>query len=156
MSGDEVLQATVKLLRKYVPQAERGADKGLQKGIERAREWIDSAPNVGSPAFRGQLHEALDRVEVSTGAMSHLADHALTSLLERVFYGLGADEETRREFFRTELGYEETRQAMQNRTLAKLERQLAREEAWDEFVEMLEDIGQMALRAVVPILLAAI
>lgn len=150
---DDMLQAAVEALRKQLPKLEDASERGLESGLERARDW---AHDNTEPAVRAPLLDALDRVEASKESLAHLAGDSLSAVLERVFLGLGADAETRADYFPTALTYEQTREAMQERTRAKLERQLAREESWDEFTEMLEEIGMLALRAVLPLLLAAL
>ena len=151
-----LLDAAMKAIREQLPRIEAETERGLVGGLQRARDWVNTSPDAGTPELRGAMLEALDRVEITAPSLAHITGHNLTAVLERVFAGVGASDDTRKLYFRTRLGYEEARQAMQNRTLEKLKRQLAKEESWDDFVEMLEDIGQMALRVLVPVILAAI
>ncbi len=151
-----LLDGLVSELRKHVPQAQAGIDKGLESGIQRAREWVATHPQAGNPEMREAMAEALDRVELAAPSLAHLAGHNLVAVLSLAFDGRGADDDVRSSYFQTELGYEERRKHMRNRTLAKAERQLAKEESWDDFKDLLGDLGQLALRAIVPVLLAAI
>ena len=150
----ELLDTAVKLLREQMPKLETGADRTLEKGIERAREWARTTPEAGE-AVRGAMLDALDSVDIAAPHLAHLASFELRALFERVFSGYGANEDTRLTYFRTQATYDERIRAQKEGTLALLEAKLAREESWDAFVEMLKDIGQLALRTVIPVLLAA-
>lgn len=153
---DEVLDKLVTELKKQLPKIESGAEKGLAQGLDRAREWAETHPSLGSDKLRKAMLDAIDRVDLAAPALSHLVGHNLVAVLDLVYTGNAEDHETRKEYFKTQLGFEERNKAAAANALARFEQTIATEEAWDEFLDMLEDIGQLALRALVPVLLAAI
>lgn len=153
---DPLLEAAVTELKRQLPRIESGSEKGLLKGIARAREWAETDETLGTLRVRSAMLEALDRVEITAPHLAHLAGHNLVAVLEHVFHGEGQNYATRSEYFRTVAGFEERRRAAAANALERLEATLAQEEDWEAFTDMISDIGQLALRTLVPLLLAAI
>lgn len=153
--ASDVLNSLVAQIKSQMPRIEAGAERGIGEAVARARGWAETA-DLGLPETRAAVVAAIDRVDAAQPALAHLSGVLLANLLERVYFGVGATGDTRAAYFPSSAGFDEARRAMHELTLAKSQRKVARDEAWDEFVAMLKDIGQIALKAVVPILLAAV
>lgn len=151
--ASDVLNSLVAQIRAQMPRIQAGANRGIDEALSRARKWADEA-DLG--LAKDAVVASLDRVEQSKPALEHLSGVLLANLLERVYFGVGATDDTRMAYFPSSAGFDEARRAMHELTLAKSQRKVARDEAWDEFKAMLRDVGKLALQAVVPVLLAAI
>lgn len=156
MSG--LLNSAVEVLRDYgYPQLDSRAENAFADAVAAAREFLGNDENAfdfGGPVIRAAALDGLDRVDVASPHLVHLATDEVKGLLEAVFRGLGADDTVRNDYFR--LTYEERRAAMHATTdelAAETERRNA---AWRAFQDMLQDVGSLALRTLIPLLLAAI
>lgn len=149
-------EAVELLRRKGYPRLEEGAERGLAKAMDRAREYLRSmeAYDWGGPTVRAAALDGLDRLDVVTPELAYLAADEVKGLLESAFRGLGLDQTTKNDYF--SVPYEDRRAAMHELTdelAAETER---REKAWEAWKAALRDIGTLALRTLVPLLLAAL
>lgn len=147
----------VELLRsKGYPAIEAGADRGLASALGRARDYLrsDDALDWGGAPVRAAALDALDRIEVAVPHLAHLGADEAKGLLEATFRGLGLDDTTHNDFFA--ISFEERRRVkwqIADDLAAETER---RNEAWRAWKAALRDVGTLALRALVPLLLAAL
>lgn len=137
-------ESGVKLLEERGPG---WIDKALDKTVELARDaGLD--PNEAALAI-----DAAEVVREHKGALTGVAVDAFRNTMALAWDG--QIDAARRAFLETEASYDERRAAMQAGTDATYKDRVEREAAWAELADMFEEIGKMALKALVPILLAA-
>lgn len=155
MSG--LLEDSVKALRKWwAPAAERAAEKGIDRAVDRAKEWVasDGAALLGGPVVRAAMLDGLDKIKRASPSMAHLTAAEVEGLLDWTFKGYGGDGQVMREFFG--VSYEDRRSAMHDVTDAIAALAADRAHAWAEFQAMLKEIGTLALRTLIPLVVAAL
>ena len=147
----------VALLRsKGYPKLEEGAERGLEKAIERAKDYLRSDEGLGwgGAPVRAAALDGLDRLSVMVPHTAHLAADEVRGLLDAAFAGLGLDVTTQHDYFG--LTFEERRGIMHGLTdelAAEVEK---RNKAWEAWKDTLRDLGTLALRTLVPLVLAAL
>lgn len=155
----DLLERAVEALReKGLPKADKAVDRGLSKAIEKAREWVQSDEGLafGGAPVRAAALDGLDRIERAAPSLGHLASREIRGLFEQVFQGYGSSEEVRNTYFRTAATYEERIERAYELASYLAEETIDREKAWEEFKALLKDLGTLALRTLVPLVLAAL
>lgn len=126
------------------------ADDWLRKGVVAGRKYLDRL----DPVERDAAARALDLVEEHQDA---LADVGRARLLAAIAWtGLGETERARRAWLAGGATFAERRAASAVSTARTLEETQRREKAWEEFQKFAKEAGLVALRVVLPILLAAL
>lgn len=136
-------------------------DKGdgwLDKGIERARDMLERQVSEATRPLEVAMAElgrdALDAVDERKGALATLGKARALAVLVQL--GAGREDEARLLYLATAATFGELLAASEASTQATLAATRAREEAWDEIKKLAKEVGAIALKALIPILLAAL
>lgn len=137
------------LIDKLSKLAENKSPEVIDRVVKRARQLADD--NLNGPE-RDIAKRALDRIGEASEALGHLGSGGLISLLAR--FHLGDEEEARLAFLAGSASYEELRKASHDLGEAAMRDRLNREAYWAEVRELVKDLGQIAVK-VIPLLLMA-
>jgi hypothetical protein len=97
---------------------------------------------------------ALNRLRVAAPAMDRLGMNAVRDGL--ALFGIGETEAAKTEFMLAGLDFERKREVMRQATNAAYQERRQREADADEIMAALRGVGAVAIRAAIPMLLAAI
>lgn len=134
------------------------ADGWLDKGLERAGDLLERQASEATRPLEVALVElgrdALDAVEARKSALASLGKARALAVLVQL--GAGREDEARLLYLATAATFEERLAASEASTVATLAATRAREEAWDEVKQLAKEVGAIALKTLIPILLAAL
>lgn len=143
------------------------AEGWMDRGIDRVADLVgdrlaDLAAEPGPDPERHSEERAalalalqgLNALDEHKAALAHLGRARLAGTL--AYLGVGRNAEARRLFLAGGASFAERRAASAASTAATHEAAEAREAAWREVEQMANDVGQLALRALFPLLLAAL
>lgn len=131
----------------------------LDKGIDRARDLLERQASEATRPVEVALAElgrdALEAVEERKGALAHLGKARMLSVLVQL--GAGREDEARLLYLASGASsFEELLAASDKSTAATAVATHAREKAWTEVRDLAKEVGAIALKALIPILLAAL
>lgn len=148
----------------------------LDGGIERVRDALavrreelrlraedpgyDALPHAARRAIGVETdlvelgREGLASVEARKGALVRLGKARAFAVLAQL--GAGRENEARLLYLETSATLEERLAASEASTVATLAAAREREEAWDEVLTIAREVGALALKALIPVLLAAL
>ncbi|MCA8923988.1 MAG: hypothetical protein KDD82_19415 [Planctomycetes bacterium] len=139
-----------------VERVDELAERAAEAGLDKATAWLDGA---GRELLSADLADAArEGVEGLRAAAPHLGTLSRTQasgILSHVFRG-GATDRASLELAAAALAFDERLKAQRAGSLAKLREELAEQHAWDEIAATLKAVGLDALKAAIPLLLAAL
>lgn len=134
------------------------AEGWLDRGIDRARDLLErqavAARQPVEVALAELGREALAAIEERKAPLAALGRARALAVLAQL--GAGREDEARLLYLAAGATLAERLAASEALTLATLAATRERELAWDEVRSLLQDAGQLALRVLIPVLLAAL
>lgn len=153
-----IMDLAIELVRREgIERIPEHAERAAEAGVKAAQKWLDSpgAAKVAPPAWRELAAQGLDGLRP---AVPHLA--ALARDEAAAAFNALADDDwgTARELLlEAQLMTPEQRIEAQVRgDLEALQAEFRREAAWDAFVAVAKDVATDALKAAIPLILAAL
>jgi hypothetical protein len=137
------------LLEKIAGLAEERSPDLVDKLVDKARGLADD--HLNGPE-RDLAKRALDRLGESSEALGHLGAGGLISVLARLH--LGQEDQAERAFMIAGMDFQEVLDAQDASTDGVIRERLNREAYWLEVRELVKDLGQIAVK-VIPLLLMA-
>lgn len=138
--------------------ADEHMDDWVDKLLDRAGKLLDDAAPVGPPGLGSLSHEAgaaaLIALEGHKDDLARLGRFGAAFALAA--FGAGETEEQILTWLRQGATFEERLKAQADATSALSQATAEREAAWDSLKKTLQDVGRVAVRYVVPFLVAAL
>lgn len=143
----KLVERAVESARRKVPDTYLLPGTDVDMGVSSLR-IVDVAPLA-----RAGL-DGIERMAVPLGAVG--SDGAARAMIVLSLLSAGRDEEARSAFLANEATFEQIVDAVYDDAMAARVSVAAREEAWREIMRVVAEVGQVALKLAVPILLAAL
>lgn len=138
--------------------ADEHMDDWVDKALDKAAALLDDAAPAGTPGLGGLAHEAGAAALLALDG--HKDDLAVLGRFGAAFalaaFGAGETDERVLDYLRQSATFEERLAAQRDASAALDQATADREAAWASLKETLQDVGRVAVRYVVPFLVAAL
>lgn len=153
-----IMDLAIKLVRREgIERIPEHAERAAEAGVKAAKEWLDSpaAAKVAPPAWRELAAQGLDGLRPAVPHLAALARDEAAAAFNALAYddwGSARDLLLGAQFMTPEQRIE----AQVRGDLEALQGELRRQADWDAFVAVAKDVATDALKAAVPLILAAL
>ncbi len=138
------------LLDKLANLAEDRSPEVVERIVERAKHLADE--NLNGPE-RDIAKMALDKISDKSTSLGHLGAGGLVSLLAR--FHLGEEDQAEVDYLAQGATFSERLAASRDASEEAIRERVNRERAWAEVRDLLKDLGQIAVKVIPLILMAA-